>query len=72
MNPIDENALITRTQHGETKQGIGLISLSDPINTTTPQGRLICNIFAALAEFEGDLIRECTQAGLSAARARGR
>lgn len=32
MNPIDENALITRTQHGATKQGIGLISLSDPIN----------------------------------------
>lgn len=51
---------------------IGLISLSDPMDTTTPQGRLVCNIFAALAEFERELIRERTQAGLSAARARGR
>ena len=51
---------------------IGLISLNDPIDTTTPQGRLMFNIFASLAEFEGDLIRERTQAGLSAARERGR
>lgn len=51
---------------------IGLISLNDPIDTTTPQGRLIFNIFASLAEFERDLIRERTQAGLQAARARGR
>jgi DNA invertase Pin-like site-specific DNA recombinase len=51
---------------------IGLISLNDPIDTTTPQGRLIFNIFASLAEFERDLIRERTQAGLEAARARGR
>jgi DNA invertase Pin-like site-specific DNA recombinase len=51
---------------------IGLISLNDPIDTTTPQGRLIFNIFASLAEFERDLIRERTQAGLKAARARGR
>jgi DNA invertase Pin-like site-specific DNA recombinase len=51
---------------------IGLRSLNDPIDTTTPQGRLIFNIFASLAEFERDLIRERTQAGLSAARARGR
>ena len=51
---------------------IGLISLNDPINTTTPQGRLVFNIFASLAEFERDLIRERTQAGLKAARARGR
>ena len=34
---------------------IGLISLNDPIDTTTPQGRLIFNIFASLAEFERDL-----------------
>ncbi len=51
---------------------IGLISLNDPIDTTTPQGRLVFNIFASLAEFERDLIRERTQAGLVAARARGR
>ena len=51
---------------------IGLISLNDPIDTTTPQGRLVFNIFGSLAEFERDLIRERTQAGLQAARARGR
>lgn len=51
---------------------IGLQSLNDPIDTTTPQGRLSFNLFASLAEFERDLIRERTQAGLSAARARGR
>ena len=51
---------------------IGLKSLHDPIDTTSAQGRLIFNIFASLAEFERDLIIERTQAGLSAARARGR
>ena len=51
---------------------IGLKSLNDPIDTTTPQGRLIFNLFASLAEFEREVIRERTQAGLSAARARGR
>lgn len=51
---------------------IGLISLNDPIDTTTAQGRLVFNIFASLAEFERDLIRERTKAGLEAARARGR
>ena len=51
---------------------IGLCSLNDPIDTTNSQGRLIFNIFASLAEFERDVIRERTQAGLSAARARGR
>jgi DNA invertase Pin-like site-specific DNA recombinase len=51
---------------------IGLQSLNDPIDTTTAQGRLSFNLFASLAEFERDLIRERTQAGLSAARARGR
>lgn len=42
------------------------------INTNTPQGKLIFNIFASLAEFERDIIRERTKAGLEAARARGR
>jgi DNA invertase Pin-like site-specific DNA recombinase len=51
---------------------IGLKSLNDPIDTTTPQGRLIFNLFASLAEFEREVMRERTQAGLSAARARGR
>jgi DNA invertase Pin-like site-specific DNA recombinase len=54
------------------ERGVGLQSLNDPIDTTTPQGRLSFNLFASLAEFERDLIRERTQAGLSTARARGR
>jgi DNA invertase Pin-like site-specific DNA recombinase len=51
---------------------VGLLSLNDPIDTTTAQGRLVFNLFASLAEFERELIRERTQAGLMAARARGR
>ena len=51
---------------------VGLKSLQDPIDTTNAQGRLVFNIFASLAEFERDLIIERTQAGLAAARARGR
>lgn len=51
---------------------VGLQSLNDPVDTTTAQGRLGFNVFAALAEFERDLLRERTQAGLQAARARGR
>jgi DNA invertase Pin-like site-specific DNA recombinase len=53
-------------------RGVGLKSLTDAIDTTTPQGRLVLNIFGSLAEFERDLIRERTKAGLDAARARGR
>ena len=51
---------------------IGLFSLNDPIDTTSAQGRFVFNLLASLAEFERELIRERTQAGLSAARARGR
>ena len=51
---------------------IGLLSLNDPIDTTTSSGRLIFNIFSSLAEFERDIIRERTKAGLESARARGR
>lgn len=58
--------------HELNEKGIGLQSINDPIDTTTSQGRLIFNIFASLAEFERDIIRERTQAGLKAARARGR
>jgi DNA invertase Pin-like site-specific DNA recombinase len=53
-------------------RGVDLQSINDPIDTTTAQGRLSFNIFACLAEFERDIIRERTQAGLSAARVRGR
>lgn len=53
-------------------RGVGLKSLQDPIDTTTAHGRLVFNMFASLAEFERDLIRERTRAGLDAARARGR
>src|SRR3546814_4438640 len=42
------------------------------IDTTTPSGRMVFGIFATLAEFERDMIRERTMAGLAAARARGR
>lgn len=51
---------------------VGLKSLNDPIDTAISHGRLIYNVFASLAEFEPDLISERTQAGLQAARARGR
>lgn len=54
------------------ERGVGLKSLNDPIDTTTAQGRLIFNIFGSLAEFERELIRERTIAGLEAARARGK
>jgi len=51
---------------------IGLKSLQESIDTSSSAGRLIFHIFGALAEFERNLIRERTQAGLMAARARGR
>lgn len=54
------------------EKSVGLKSLNDPVDTTSSHGRLVFNIFASLAEFERDLIRERTQAGLQAARARGR
>lgn len=53
-------------------KGAGLLSLQDSIDTTTPQGKLTFHLFAAIAEFERDLIRERTKAGLDSARARGR
>lgn len=53
-------------------RAVGLRSLSEQIDTTNATGRLILHVFAALAEFERDLIRERTHAGLAAARARGR
>jgi len=54
------------------KRRIGFKSLTENIDTTTSGGRLVFHIFGALAEFERDIIRERTNAGLIAARARGR
>jgi DNA invertase Pin-like site-specific DNA recombinase len=54
------------------ERGIGFKSLTENIDTTTSGGKLIFHIFGALAEFERNLIRERTNAGLTAARARGR
>jgi DNA invertase Pin-like site-specific DNA recombinase len=51
---------------------IGFKSIQENIDTTTSGGKLVFHIFGALAEFERDIIRERTQAGLQAARARGR
>ena len=51
---------------------VGLKSLHESIDTTTSSGTLIFHVFAALAEFERNLTRERTRAGLAAARARGK
>jgi len=53
-------------------RGIGFCSLTEALNTTTAQGRLVFHMFGALAEFERSLIRERTQPGLAAARRAGR
>jgi DNA invertase Pin-like site-specific DNA recombinase len=63
--------LIT-TMTNFSERGIGFKSLTEQIDTTTSGGKLIFHIFGALAEFERNLIWERTQAGLTAARARGR
>ena len=52
--------------------GAGFRSLTEDINTTTPGGRLVFHVMAAISEFERDIIRERTAAGLNAAKARGR
>lgn len=58
--------------NGLQERGIGFKSLTEQVDTTTSGGRLIFHIFGALAEFEREVIRERTQAGRAAARARGR
>ncbi len=54
------------------ERGVGFMSLQESIDTTSPTGKLVFHIFASLAEFERELIRERTLAGLASARARGR
>jgi DNA invertase Pin-like site-specific DNA recombinase len=63
--------LITRITELETRK-IGFKSLTEQIDTTTSGGKLIFHIFGALAEFERDIIKERTNAGLTAARIRGK
>lgn len=54
------------------QRGVAFVSLTESLDTSTPGGKLVFHLFGALAEFERDLIRERTMAGLAAARARGR
>src|SRR5437870_5635697 len=54
------------------RRDVGFRSLQESIDTTTPGGKLVFHIFGALAEFERDIVRQRTLAGLAAARARGR
>jgi len=66
---------LVNTAQDLTERGIGFKVLAGQgaeIDTTTASGKLVFGIFAALAEFERELIRERTKAGLAAARARGR
>jgi DNA invertase Pin-like site-specific DNA recombinase len=54
------------------ERNVGFQSLTEGFDTTTPGGKLVFHLFGALAEFERELLRERTMAGLAAARARGR
>tara|TARA_R110000787_G_scaffold199726_1_gene310839 strand:- start:839 stop:1387 length:549 start_codon:yes stop_codon:yes gene_type:complete len=53
------------------QRGIGFVSVTEAIDTTTPGGKMIFHVVGALAEFERDLIKERTNAGLASAKARG-
>jgi DNA invertase Pin-like site-specific DNA recombinase len=65
-------SLLVDTVPALAERGVGFRSLQEAIDTTTPGGKLVFHVFAALAEFERALIRERTAAGLVTARARGR
>jgi DNA invertase Pin-like site-specific DNA recombinase len=58
--------------NGLRERGIEFLSLRESLDTTTPGGKLVFHVFGAVAEFEHDIIRERTMAGLEAARAHGR
>ncbi len=65
-------AHLVETVQALATRNVGFRSLQEQLDTTTSGGKLIFHLFASLAEFERDLIRERTNAGLAAARARGR
>ncbi|GAA5531596.1 recombinase family protein [Herpetosiphon gulosus] len=65
-------AHLVETVQALAARNVGFRSLQEQLDTTSSGGRLVFHIFASLAEFERDLIRERTNAGLIAARARGR
>lgn len=65
-------AHLIETARGMGAKGVGFRSLTEGVDTTTPGGTLVFHLFGALAQFERDLIRERTNAGLKAAEARGR
>jgi DNA invertase Pin-like site-specific DNA recombinase len=54
------------------QMGVQFLSVQEGMDTSTPMGKMVYHVFGAIAEFERNLIRERTNAGLSAARARGR
>lgn len=63
---------LIETVEGLEKRGIGFKSITESIDTSTSGGKLIFHIFASLAEFERNIIRERTSAGLESAKVRGR
>lgn len=64
--------LVNVVTHLVDERRIVFLSLQEQIETNSASGKLVFHVFAALAEFERNLISECTKAGLEAARARGR
>ena len=67
-----QSAIFSRSSTGLRRPGSILYSLREKFDTSTAAGRLVFHFFAALPQFEKELIRERTIAGLSSARARGR
>ena len=64
--------MLIATAEDLARRGIGLVSLTESLDTTTPGGTLVFHVFGAIAQFERALIRERTAAGLVEARRRGR